>query len=1565
MKFTFDLQRFDEVSIAAGDTYALDGVTYTALEDARLNLDDDGKVSGIASGSVSAVVTGRSNPVATVDATNSSTEFTLTGKDEVLTLTKVLPFELDNGTFTLAGNVLTAAKGSDLRIGTGRTYADGTIVFGHDYADTDITYTITDTTLTEETEKGTIIFTASLGEQARSITTFVNGKIINGVADGKFTGGFTITKGSSMGLVLGNYTVKATANADATSRIFVDSKGINITPGSGDGSLNVALSRNGTEIISGELNVTSGKITFGYDNSVTFDKDTSWDFTWNGYTMTATTTDEAQIGVSLQGNQLVLTPGENDGGLNLLLRRGTTPVFGGVLNVTDGTITFDPTTQKFSFTEGTNISITLPGGTPRQVDFKVVGGDASIKVEADSSGKFVLTPDNNDGSLQISVSRDGRTVFQNTFNVSNGSIVFDPATQAVTLTQGTTVSLGLNNYTISATTTDDASFRLALLNDGRIAFVPGENDGALNIAISRGGSTIFQNTVSVSGAIFVNPETLEMTLAEGTNISLSFGNYELNATTTADATVGIAVLESGIAITPTPGDGSLNLTINSADGSLNANVEVISGSFILGDDGLLTVAKDTELQIDFGDGYVINFKATDDAGGSLVLGADGITFVPGTDDGGLELSVTQGGVTRTVSLDVTGSVTYRLDGSISLAKGTVVRNVFDSGNVLTITANTDASGSMIFTPQRGLDITSSTPDALNIVLTTGGVDVAKISSIMGSINYTGGVVTVSDGTKISMTDYEGYDSILTVDGGTASVKFGTDRAVYTANEGATFTFDWLDGHTWQLHNGTTLTDTYNGYAILSEGATFNSNDDLIVEILEKAGNYILNGMNIATTQDGVQVVLSNYDTVTFEADAGIVFDGQEFSGDGIITLTDGAIVIENTEDNVAVNGTEFNDRITNSGDNVTINALGGNDTINSSGNGNKIDGGAGNNVVSLGSAGSNIVFDGNTTVEGFKTGWGNGSDTVYVNTGSDPGVDFKTNGLTFYDGNDSLTLDDVDDTAKVNLYYETSDTIARNVYIAQNDWYQVSNSDLNSGEGIYFVGTSATHNHGVDFSGVSQALNVTMNTDYDATNNSIWVNNVYSIRGGAGNTTITGTPDSDTIIAGRGSTTIDGAGGSDIISLDSARALVNYNSGGGSDSIYGFNANSTMSIGGGRYSSATSGNNLILNVGSDYVTLFGAASLNNPHILGTASGGSATIPAPATQSGGDDPFASISSGVSTSTTSGGTSTTGGGSSTVTTSGGTTSEGTTIIHRGTLITPTVSGSSSTTTQSGGSSTSTTSGGSSTSTTSGGTSTSSVVSGATSTTSSVVSASSSYGDLLNSLRSGVSSSRSTTSSGSSTSTATATPAAAYVYTGGDQVITNYTAGAKIALGTYPTGGAFVDGNFVLSSASGNLVVQNATDKVVDFTDGAGNDFIKAYAATNAGVIDGRGLGGFELINGSAGNDWIYAGDGGSQLWGGSGAASDMLTGGAGTDIFVAGKYQGADVINNAETKDIINISDATLSDIIATAENNGLVAVTFNNGNAVAVQSSEALSAAFQLADGSAWRYNHATKGWQSA
>ncbi|MBR1806035.1 MAG: hypothetical protein IJ774_06595, partial [Selenomonadaceae bacterium] len=216
------------------------------------------------------------------------------------------------------------------------------------------------------------------------------------------------------------------------------------------------------------------------------------------------------------------------------------------------------------------------------------------------------------------------------------------------------------------------------------------------------------------------------------------------------------------------------------------------------------------------------------------------------------------------------------------------------------------------------------------------------------------------------------------------------------------------------------------------------------------------------------------------------------------------------------------------------------------------------------------------------------------------------------------------------------------------------------------------------------------------------------------------------------------------------------------------------------------------------------------------------------------------------------------------------------------------------------------------------------------------------------------------GDTTSTTTTTTPS----TGTSQVISNYT-GEPVTVSGF-MGATFSGNNFVVNSLTGTLTIENVADKIIDLRDGAGNEFVKAYKASAAGIVDGRGISAYEIIEGSsAGMDVIFAGDGGSQLWGGSGTSADAIAGGNGSDIFIGGRYQGADVFYNASSADFVNLTDATLSDIVAAVEVNGNIAIGFNTGNIVTIQSTELLSAAVNLADGSSWRFNHVTKGWQSA
>ena len=349
--FIFDLQRFATQKITAGDTLPLDGVNYTAIEDSVLNLDDEGKISGIASGKVLAVVADAENsPKVTFDATNNEFNFTATSDGKVISITP-FPIEFISGEFNYNGGRIDITAGSKLALVTKR---GDFILRNQNHFITDSAYIFSSTALTSESEHVISDFSLTNGDDVRELHLEQLGTVINTFSQT----GFTLVKGSSEVLNIGDYKITATAkDKDAGLNMDLGEEGLTFVPNTGDGTLTVALSRNGNEIISGELECTSGKITFGYDKAVTFDKGTAFNFTYNNYVSTIIATDDATTAIELTDNGITFTPGENDGGLALVLTKNNKTVFGGTLNITNGTITFDSEEKKFSFTKGTKISL--------------------------------------------------------------------------------------------------------------------------------------------------------------------------------------------------------------------------------------------------------------------------------------------------------------------------------------------------------------------------------------------------------------------------------------------------------------------------------------------------------------------------------------------------------------------------------------------------------------------------------------------------------------------------------------------------------------------------------------------------------------------------------------------------------------------------------------------------------------------------------------------------------------------------------------------------------------------------------------------------------------------------------------------------------------------------------------------------------------------------------------------------------------------------------------------------------------------------------------------------------
>ena len=289
-----------------------------------------------------------------------------------------------------------------------------------------------------------------------------------------------------------------------------------------------------------------------------------------------------------------------------------------------------------------------------------------------------------------------------------------------------------------------------------------------------------------------------------------------------------------------------------------------------------------------------------------------------------------------------------------------------------------------------------------------------------------------------------------------------------------------------------------------------------------------------------------------------------------INAGDGKDSIRNYGDSVIIDGGAGNDSIKNDGLQVTISAKKGNDTIyNYHGDYAFIDTGSGDDSIS--NFGSNVTIDA-----------GAGNDSIYNRDSSDVSISGGT-------GNDYISGGDG------NMLYGYSMTIDGG---KGNDTIQNGGKLVNGDEGddyIYRWRSNATVNGG--------AGNDTITSDG-------YVYNNFSINGGSGNDLIHGTSSggenvtidggagNDTIISAGDNSTLTGGTGNDLISLQSYASLnvIEYTAGDGNDSIVGFNEDDTLRIAASKYSTKTSGDDIIVTVGKGKITLAGAASLSAVNI---------------------------------------------------------------------------------------------------------------------------------------------------------------------------------------------------------------------------------------------------------------------------------------------------------------------------------------------------------------------------------
>ena len=282
----------------------------------------------------------------------------------------------------------------------------------------------------------------------------------------------------------------------------------------------------------------------------------------------------------------------------------------------------------------------------------------------------------------------------------------------------------------------------------------------------------------------------------------------------------------------------------------------------------------------------------------------------------------------------------------------------------------------------------------------------------------------------------------------------------------------------------------------------------------------------------------------------------------------------NSKTDSVITGTTYDDTFQNTGANVTIYGLDGNDYIDNSGASVKVCGGAGadtiyNKSVSTyieGGADNDFISSRNDYVKYLTLDGGSGDDTIY-NCGD---YSYVLGGS----GNDSM-YGFVDDFVTLNSG-AGNDTISGIYYF----------SSIETGLGDDIINFSGKRNTIITGDGNDSIYS------YD--------NEYWSINSGNGNDTVQGTYKYVTINSGDGNDLISlyggagniilGGNGDETIYAKEGTHCYKYASGDGNDIIFGFNTNDTLQITSGNYSTAVSGNDFVLSIGSGSIILKDSAS---------------------------------------------------------------------------------------------------------------------------------------------------------------------------------------------------------------------------------------------------------------------------------------------------------------------------------------------------------------------------------------
>ena len=401
-------------------------------------------------------------------------------------------------------------------------------------------------------------------------------------------------------------------------------------------------------------------------------------------------------------------------------------------------------------------------------------------------------------------------------------------------------------------------------------------------------------------------------------------------------------------------------------------------------------------------------------------------------------------------------------------------------------------------------------------------------------------------TTVAVADYKGGD--------TFKIKLGNA-------EDSVFALPKI----WQgTKNADTVDNTIAGYSLYALGGSDSiTNSGASVQIYSDVGDDYISNTGASVTIDGG----AGKDVIDNSGSGASIVGG---AGNDSIKNTGDSLTIAAEGDNpastvtVQIYGGDGVDTIDNTGSGVEIYGEDGNDIINNSGSSVKIDGGDGTDNISVSGSATGVQITG-----------GKGNDTIIIESGSTAAHTFT---YSIGDGNDNIYGFNANDV--FYLYDTDGTTLDSGSYKTE-----ISDKDL-----IITVGTGKNAGKITLHNVVGNVTKTTINGAEvpitkilygDEKDNTLTADsNSYLVKALAGNDTVS-------IVAEVTGTSVEGGTGNDYIYGNDKGNVYIYNDGDGNDTISGFTASDTISLGEDAKLGDTvvSGTDLILNIGKGSIVL--------------------------------------------------------------------------------------------------------------------------------------------------------------------------------------------------------------------------------------------------------------------------------------------------------------------------------------------------------------------------------------------